>query len=959
MNSKDLSNIEKVSVSATKMNDTRMEHEQKAKKKSVDDLSDTRRDSVPKRDHNSDIDNLSEKVDQPKPMTSEDLSNIERGFASLKNLTDTKVEHEQSFDEKSVDDLSDTKRDSVPKSDHNSDIDNLSEKADQPKLMTSEDLSNIEKGFASLKNLTDTKVEHEQSFDKRFVGDFSDTKRDSVPKSEHNSDILSEDINQTKMRLTVDEVTKVTGASYQREHNFERRLSAIEDYIEIHSFRGGSTASKLRQRSVTLNKEHSETSSVVSKQQQSSVTLNKENSEASIAHQRSAILASYLPNTEHYPHDSYSFLCFLDYPVGVSYGLAVFLFQILLELCLVLSIMVPTLDTNGAVADGTHRYLPGDVDCIVKFSQFLALLTFVLFPAESLRDITTAIHMFPSTMKAMREDDRTLGLAVSSILRLSQGIIAVLATLGLVLTSTNTRDVVLNFAAINFISTLDEVAFVLAASGYYHIKSLKTKAKEIEDKKLPRCIVGKTYPFYNLVVTVAALVVLMLPFLYIGVEQTKNSYLDMETFRVEFKEESALQDYNEYSGCYSYSGKVSFLDRLIGYRMIFEHVPSIHKSEKHTAKFGYCRDEKEWRFFLADHSNPCNILQTELLAKSTESNNYQIQNNFHDLWLSKEGKPLNIDFIRVDTGCGAIVGDGICDEDLNTLAFDWDGGDCCAVTCQGLDCGLNTTKAAFETNLTLIGNGYQKCKDKSMSSIIIVINDIIKQSYDVTIFQKGNTTPPHLMVYCDDVIHLWITLVETMKSRAETIKVKDGAVCEVFISKGEEYSEVDYTIYHNETVNQTVNASDLRNLPVIKRNIYTNNDSGRLNFEILPQCYFKELFKYYNFDTIYGEKETPQRAAIVQLIKESNRKKTHKCNSFLAERYVMLVMHISGNYLDLDKLDYLDMPQCMWFPTVTCSIDGHIVKINFSEIDFKVTLATEITGLKELKEIVFSKFQPK
>jgi hypothetical protein len=57
-----------------------------------------------------------------------------------------------------------------------------------------------------------------------------------------------------------------------------------------------------------------------------------------------------------------------------------------------------------------------------------------------------------------------------SILSLSQGIVAIIVTLILIITELNVIDAVLNFTAISFISTLDDPGFEVIKWGKYRTK---------------------------------------------------------------------------------------------------------------------------------------------------------------------------------------------------------------------------------------------------------------------------------------------------------------------------------------------------------------------------------------------------------------------------------------------------------------------------------------------------------
>ena len=81
-------------------------------------------------------------------------------------------------------------------------------------------------------------------------------------------------------------------------------------------------------------------------------------------------------------------------------------------------------------------------------------------------------------------------MIISCSLRLIQGLLATVATIFLIVKAKDVKEVVLNFAAMGFISGLDVVAFKLALNGSYG-RLLKDEAKRIKNKRIPSYIANK------------------------------------------------------------------------------------------------------------------------------------------------------------------------------------------------------------------------------------------------------------------------------------------------------------------------------------------------------------------------------------------------------------------------------------------------------------------------------------
>jgi len=103
---------------------------------------------------------------------------------------------------------------------------------------------------------------------------------------------------------------------------------------------------------------------------------------------------------------------------------------------------------------------------LLRWTQFMALITFVLFADSSMFDIITAVHTFPN-FELATTDDKIWCIVLSCTLRFMQGGFATFVAFILVFTSDNVIDVILNFTVLNFISALDEVVFEFAKSGKY------------------------------------------------------------------------------------------------------------------------------------------------------------------------------------------------------------------------------------------------------------------------------------------------------------------------------------------------------------------------------------------------------------------------------------------------------------------------------------------------------------
>ena len=148
------------------------------------------------------------------------------------------------------------------------------------------------------------------------------------------------------------------------------------------------------------------------------------------------------------------------YPWAISrilvlfFGMIPFVFQSLLSIFMILSVVYPKIGNNQDVDNPESdnddyffaAFIPADVAPLVKATQVVTILAYVIFADSTLEDITAAVILFP-TLSDAQPADKTRLMAFSSLLRGTQGILATTAVLLLVITSKTVIDIILNFTA--------------------------------------------------------------------------------------------------------------------------------------------------------------------------------------------------------------------------------------------------------------------------------------------------------------------------------------------------------------------------------------------------------------------------------------------------------------------------------------------------------------------------------
>jgi len=463
-----------------------------------------------------------------------------------------------------------------------------------------------------------------------------------------------------------------------------------------------------------------------------------------------------------FPKTCYSFLALglAKNTIPFAYGIVVFSFQICLLLLMIFSKTVKTMSANEGVDNpdegGFAAFIPANATVVVRTTQLVAIIAFLLFTDDSISDFADAVRYFPFPVWSKNNwlnvplpfwSTDNLWIALASILRGMQGALACFAVFLLVMTSTDVIDIVLNFAAVNQISSIDEHAFTLAGSGRYG-NALKRKVIEIKDTiqskhdytclnhlkdetkvskdktgEIKEEVIDVKIKWYIPTVSIIACIVLGFA-IYVATQQVTESIWEAPLFRVEFDEQTGL---SEYSGCYDAYGRNE--DR----RMIYKSKNNIQQS---PAVLEYCKSSRTWVFY-EEPGDPCDatasvsdLEQSLHRAQSSVTNSFSVTTAFELNWLSMYNTPIEMYFIdstiEGDLFCDEFVGDGICNDQLNNYNFRFDGGDCCGTTCSKENCGKNTSTSfvAFDQIFENGKNGiigYPQCTEPDKVDLTVAL----------------------------------------------------------------------------------------------------------------------------------------------------------------------------------------------------------------------------------------------
>lgn len=124
------------------------------------------------------------------------------------------------------------------------------------------------------------------------------------------------------------------------------------------------------------------------------------------------------------------------------------------------------------------------------------------------------------------------------------------------------------------------------------------------------------------------------------------------------------------------------------------------------------------------------------------------------------------------------LANGICNPFFNKGPDDFDGGDCCVSTCEGVSCGVGDMTEAFGQELKRSGNGYPYCIDPEMVPLTITMNHTIDPTFfsGVDDTAGGTFESYFLEVNCNDGEEIPMRVAlnpEIVQTSSQTLYVAD------------------------------------------------------------------------------------------------------------------------------------------------------------------------------------------
>jgi hypothetical protein len=241
-------------------------------------------------------------------------------------------------------------------------------------------------------------------------------------------------------------------------------------------------------------------------------------------------------------------------------------------------------------------------------------------------------------------------------------------------------------------------------------------------------------------------------------------------------------------------------------------------------------------------------------------------------------------------------GDGRCDPYFNTPSFEYDGGDCCGATCEGLGCFeliYNDDDNFAPVGATL--TAYPHCIDPTLVTISIYIHGEMN-AIVTTIQCDGKRFSFYGSLYAEEIV-----------------QVNDGANCELVFENIHTWNDPYIEIRYNFT-------SDLEYKmfasPVVRPD--DGSDSIRVPFTVISSCLLTGIKDVVDDLTIFENATSVESQAIRFLETTESESAGSVCGPFMKQQYAAAVLSFAGWFKPARN--------CEW-SIVTCNSQGIIDQI--------------------------------
>ena len=350
-------------------------------------------------------------------------------------------------------------------------------------------------------------------------------------------------------------------------------------------------------------------------------------------------------NGSQFSEDTFSFMI-ISNPLSAPYitGLMVFAVKTAVY-CLVLANVI---DWN---ANFNKLNIPVNVSAPVVISQFIAFGITVFTQDDLIMVLVLLYEGYKDVHRSLPQV--TFAQWMSAVLFCSiDALLGLLTTFVLVVNSATVLDVLLNFAAVEFVSQLDNAAFVLATKGFLgRINQMETRIIQSLEYTVRRK--AQAPGFIRSLGMAFVLLIVGASWFVVYVNQIEGRYA-IGHIHVQF-DDSTLPGLATHNGFYQINTRVRLSPGATRF-FYFE------QRGTGNGEFAYCRRNARWAFFEKG-GDPCS--KTGILAQATKLTTFQLTDTGSQLWYTiRSGSFDRIEMPQIqlaegchwDNDCGPDVG---------------------------------------------------------------------------------------------------------------------------------------------------------------------------------------------------------------------------------------------------------------------------------------------------------------
>eukprot|EP00984_Skeletonema_dohrnii_P019381 scaffold9237_cov72-Skeletonema_dohrnii-CCMP3373.AAC.1 len=317
--------------------------------------------------------------------------------------------------------------------------------------------------------------------------------------------------------------------------------------------------------------------------------------------------------------DTFSFLIY-SHVRSRAFFLATFVFTFQIAIYSVL-----LYDITNFSSQRNPLKIPAGVETPVRIASALAIVVAIITQDDARKMVNLLRDGFDQDLVNAFQGTTKTKWVLSIVLRGSEGLMGLFLTFLLIMQATTVLDLLLNFLAMEFVSHLDDVVFVLTKEGFFgaNLQNESTKlsntfyhASHLWTESRAASIVTKTYFIFLFTIMFVAWGI-------ISYYQVSGKYLCNQIF-AQFSDE-IMPELGSFTGLFyvhtqRFGGRSSYRDNREG------------------SMLAYCKNETRWTLSLTEgeDANPCNWT-----AASSESTSFDLLSTTSSPWVIKI--PSNIE----------------------------------------------------------------------------------------------------------------------------------------------------------------------------------------------------------------------------------------------------------------------------------------------------------------------------